>query len=237
MQLLFALPLIFLSAPSSAVGRVAQASTLHAPREIPGVTTGLPLTITLSIDPSPTLTQSAVSSAYAVYADDCGPKLAQIVQDQLAVYNFEHGLSVTDINDEAFLRFLQQGAIYETASIQCQQALGQLEAQEFQATSADAPPTSSTDTSTSTETGARSESAKVTASATTSSTDTSTSTETGARSEPAKVTPSATTSGSGSGSGPSSSTASQSAPSGAATQQSPPFALALAGMLIVHLWG
>ncbi|KAJ7710467.1 hypothetical protein B0H17DRAFT_1123613 [Mycena rosella] len=51
--------------------------------------------------PSPTLTQAAVQSAYAVYTDACGPDLAQVMQDGLAEYNFQNQLDV-DIDDKDF---------------------------------------------------------------------------------------------------------------------------------------
>ncbi|KAJ6540297.1 hypothetical protein B0H19DRAFT_1268902 [Mycena capillaripes] len=131
------------------------APRIVAPRQtsdtpIPGLSTGLPLTITLSLDPSPTLTQAAVSSAYSSYATLCGPKLAQAYQDALAWYAWEGNPAVTDfLNDPAFQQFLVIGdgeLSYEIPATQCDLAGEFLLGQEFGATGSDVPtPTADVD--------------------------------------------------------------------------------------------
>ncbi|KAJ7144322.1 hypothetical protein C8R44DRAFT_865266 [Mycena epipterygia] len=110
-----------------------------------GINTGLPLTLSFTIDPSPSLTQAAVASAYAAYASACGTQLAQAEQDELAEFNFEEGLNVTDVNDPGFLQFAGQDPAYQQASVECQAASNALDASEFGLTGDDttgAPPSS-----------------------------------------------------------------------------------------------
>ncbi|KAJ7495268.1 hypothetical protein FB451DRAFT_1550759 [Mycena latifolia] len=82
------------------------------------ISTTDPLTITLSVDPPPTQTDSAVVAAYSNYAQACGPALARTKQDGLAVYN---GLPVMNISDPKFVAWLNsQDGDYNNARSTCQ---------------------------------------------------------------------------------------------------------------------
>ncbi|KAJ7171471.1 hypothetical protein C8R46DRAFT_1033074 [Mycena filopes] len=68
-----------------------------------------PLTITLSLDtPTVTYTEAAVTSAWAVYANACGPVLARAFQDGLAEYISQGGAPATNISDPDFRQWLSQ---------------------------------------------------------------------------------------------------------------------------------
>ncbi|KAJ7120692.1 hypothetical protein C8R43DRAFT_1136635 [Mycena crocata] len=113
--------------------------------------TGLALTITVTItvslaDPSPTLTEAAVKSAYASYTDLCGPQLARVYQDELAEYNIETGLHVTDITDPGFAQWGNLDSILQTGKDGCQLAQNLLEVDVASLTSTRVPSTMPTAT-------------------------------------------------------------------------------------------
>ncbi|KAJ7695606.1 hypothetical protein B0H14DRAFT_3658592 [Mycena olivaceomarginata] len=82
-------------------------------------TTEAPLTITLSVLPTPTQTDAAVSSAYVAYAEACGPTLSRAVQGVLEEYNGVHVPPITNISDPKFLEFRDQDTSYHTGSLFC----------------------------------------------------------------------------------------------------------------------
>ncbi|KAJ7606341.1 hypothetical protein DFH06DRAFT_1251419 [Mycena polygramma] len=57
-------------------------------------------------EPSPTLTNAAVISAYSVYAEKCGTDLDAIANSNYAVYTGRHGTA--QITDAAYIQYLQE---------------------------------------------------------------------------------------------------------------------------------
>ncbi|KAJ7662700.1 hypothetical protein DFH06DRAFT_1190653 [Mycena polygramma] len=100
----------------------ALASVVHLEYrdDTPTTSTGQPLTVTLSVSPSPTETGTAVSAAYAAYSQACGPALARVMQDGLAVYNSLADVPTTNISDPGFVQWLnQQDTPYQQALSTC----------------------------------------------------------------------------------------------------------------------
>ncbi|KAJ7088025.1 hypothetical protein B0H15DRAFT_842097, partial [Mycena belliarum] len=89
------------------------------------------LTLTLH-EPTPTQTDAAVTSAYAKYAQTCGPDLAKSYQDGLAQYNQITSPPATSIDDPGFQKWLKsEDTLFTLASFQCQQSeLGLLQAED-----------------------------------------------------------------------------------------------------------
>ncbi|KAJ7495273.1 hypothetical protein FB451DRAFT_1164017 [Mycena latifolia] len=84
MQLRFILSFAYLAGATSAL-------RTEIPEARDFTTTGAPLTVPLkSLDPSPTETDAAVSSAYAQYASSCGAPLSPALQDGLALQTAEN---------------------------------------------------------------------------------------------------------------------------------------------------
>ncbi|KAJ7144397.1 hypothetical protein C8R44DRAFT_725336 [Mycena epipterygia] len=75
-----------------------------------GFLTGASLTIPLtSLEPSPTVTGSDISAAYAAYTQACGTPLAQAEQDALATHNNVEntGEPITNVSDPRIQLFLE----------------------------------------------------------------------------------------------------------------------------------
>ncbi|KAJ6522237.1 hypothetical protein DFH09DRAFT_1330714 [Mycena vulgaris] len=88
------------------------------------VSTTEPLTITVSLSmASPTETAAAVSSAYAAYAQVCGPDFARVLQDGLTAYNGLATVPTTNTSDPSFLEWANnQDPDYMQAQTACQQS-------------------------------------------------------------------------------------------------------------------
>ncbi|KAJ7495209.1 hypothetical protein FB451DRAFT_1213621 [Mycena latifolia] len=91
--------------------------------------TGAPLTLSFSLDPSPTETGTAVASAYSQLEQFCGTALAQVVQDVQALYDNRHNLDTpVDPTDNDFLVFADQMPQYKNAKTSCDNAEQDLDA-------------------------------------------------------------------------------------------------------------
>ncbi|KAJ6567955.1 hypothetical protein DFH09DRAFT_1155510 [Mycena vulgaris] len=100
---------------------------MASPHEIAGrattFTIGAPLTLSFSLDPSLTETGSAVASAYAEFAQDCGADFAQVVQDMQALYMNFHDLEAPpDRSDNNFELFADEFPEYLNAKKSCDNA-------------------------------------------------------------------------------------------------------------------
>ncbi|KAJ6567974.1 hypothetical protein DFH09DRAFT_1468235 [Mycena vulgaris] len=223
MRVLSSLPLLLL-AGSQLVSCAPQADSGSGP------STGLPLTVSFTIDPSPTLTDAAVASAYSTYADDCGAKLAQTKQDLLAQYNFDNSLSV-DVEDADFLQTVAQDPEFQRANAICLVASNNFQKEKLLIT--DVTSTSDTDTAASTSDTAAptSDTAAPTSNSATSASNTS-----GASSAPSSSVKSTSASSTKpTSSATRSSSSASSTPTGGAAGRAPVMLLVLAGVLAPHL--
>ncbi|KAJ7088023.1 hypothetical protein B0H15DRAFT_949836 [Mycena belliarum] len=85
--------------------------------------TGAPLTLSFSLDPSPTESGAAVASAYGVFQKSCGAALEQVVQDTLARYGNFHNLDALPApNDNDFITFAEEFPEYRNAKSLCDDA-------------------------------------------------------------------------------------------------------------------
>ncbi|KAJ7662699.1 hypothetical protein DFH06DRAFT_357042 [Mycena polygramma] len=90
-----------------ACSRIALASVLN-PQHLEYRDDTDPITLSLSLYPSPTETDAIVSQDYDQYVSACGPSLAIIIQQRLAAYNKLPNVTVpvTDIADPNFSGWL-----------------------------------------------------------------------------------------------------------------------------------
>ncbi|KAJ6524147.1 hypothetical protein B0H19DRAFT_1085363 [Mycena capillaripes] len=91
--------------------------------------------VTLGINPSPTLTDVAVASAYSVYSQKCGPDLNSAAYAGLSLYVSEGGISTARITDGVVIDFMDQlFGTWTEAKDSCDDASNALDNAEFNAT-------------------------------------------------------------------------------------------------------
>ncbi|KAJ7439058.1 hypothetical protein B0H11DRAFT_2254179 [Mycena galericulata] len=83
----------------------ASESCVLTSKMLTGIPSNTPYSVTLPLEPSPTLTNTAVASAYSVYVEQCGTNLDAIAYSALSVYTNE-GNADTTILDPAFVQWV-----------------------------------------------------------------------------------------------------------------------------------
>ncbi|KAJ7495274.1 hypothetical protein FB451DRAFT_1477901 [Mycena latifolia] len=195
-------------------------------------------TLTVSLrEPTPTQTEAAVTSAYAVYVQMCGPNYSQVVQAALADYNSFTSPPATSYHDPAFQNWFSLSPKYDETFINCLNSeVNLLSAEDSARSSTSSAPTDTSSTPTPSE-------SQTSVSETTQSTAATSTSDAPESSQDSSVSGSSSASSSGSasvtGSSTASSSASSSAPSpsqttGAAASHGPHLLFVLFGLWVVQ---